>query len=71
MHHMGQFALTVEHMAWVYGGMIERVLMGGISDVSCAVDAEGFELSLAMTALGDGGPQNDSVSSPLLTDVGA
>lgn len=69
MHEMGQFALTVEHMAWVYGTLIERVLIGGINDCNAKSTDDDFGGRLSTMKLGDDRPQNDSVCSLLLTDV--
>lgn len=69
MNQMGQWALTVEHMAWMYGGLIERVLIGGLNDLHDVSNHDDFERSLELIKLRADEPQNNSVCSLLLKDV--
>jgi hypothetical protein len=68
---MGEFALTVEHMAWVYGSLIERVLIGGFKDCRDASSTNGFESCLELIKPDNTSLPSSSVCSLLLTDVGA
>lgn len=68
---MGEFALTVEHMSWVYGSLIERVLIGGIRDCRDVSSTDGFESCLALMKPENKSSPSSSVCSLLLTDVSA
>jgi hypothetical protein len=68
---MGEFALTVEHMSWVYGSLIERVLIGGIRDCRYVSGTDGFENCLALMKPDNQISPSSSVCSLLLTDVSA
>jgi hypothetical protein len=68
---MGEFALTVEHMSWVYGSLIERVLIGGIKDCRDVSGTDGFESCLALMKPENTGSPSSSICSLLLTDVSA
>jgi hypothetical protein len=66
---MRNCALTVEHMAWVYGGLINRILIEGIRDCGEDYGNNDMESCFQLSKPKSLSSSNSSVCSLLLTDV--